>query len=378
MKDATRAVRSGLTAARAGEALHAGPVFVSTFHTPGDPGGVEYSYARSHQPTWTELERALGELEGGGGEAASVRVFASGLAAVGAAFWAALRPGDTVVVQEGCYFGARALLTEVFAPGGVQVRVVAVEELASPRNLAGAKLVWVETPGNPRLEVVDVRAVAEAARAVGALVAVDNTTATPLGQKPLELGADLSVCSDTKALCGHSDVLLGHVAVRDAELLARLDRYRTLGGAAAGPMEAWLALRSLATLPVRLERISANALALAEFLVTRAEVGEVLYPGLRSHAGHGVAAEQMRYFGPVLSFTLAGKAEAERFLSRAELVTETTSFGGVTTTAERRARWGGDAVAEGFIRMSAGLEDVADLIADIGRALDRLRAPDGI
>jgi cystathionine gamma-lyase len=370
MQDKTRVVRSGLTAVRAGEALHRGPVFVSTFHTPGDPAGVEYSYARSHQPTWTELERAIGELEVDGDEAAGVRVFASGLAAVGAAFWTVLQPGDTVVVQEGCYFGARALLAEVFAPGGVQVRVVAAGELASPEKLAGAKLVWVETPGNPTLEVVDVQAVAEAARAVGARVAVDNTTATPMGQKPLELGAHLSVCSDTKALCGHSDVLLGHVAVRDAELLVRLDRYRTLGGAAAGPMEAWLALRSLATLALRLERISANALALARYLQTRPEVREVLYPGLPEHPGHAIAKAQMRYFGPVLSLTLADRGAAERFLSRAELVTETTSFGGVTTSAERRARWGGDAVAEGFIRMSAGIEDIDDLLTDVGRALD--------
>jgi cystathionine gamma-lyase len=169
---------------------------------------------------------------------------------------------------------------------------------------------------------------------------------------------------------GHSDVLMGHVAVRDAALLAGIDRYRLLGGAIVGPMEAWLMLRSLATLPLRLERMSASALAVARFLATRAEVSEVLYPGLRSHSGHAVAAGQMRYFGPVLSFTLADKGAAERFLAGAKLVTEATSFGGVVTTAERRARWGGDAVAEGLVRMSVGLEDVEDLIEDIGRALD--------
>jgi cystathionine gamma-lyase len=204
----------------------------------------------------------------------------------------------------------------------------------------------------------------------GALVAVDNTTATPMGQRPLELGADFSACSDSKAMCGHSDVLLGHVAVRELELLNRIDRYRTLSGAIAGPMEAWLALRSLATLPLRLERMSANALAVAEFLAGRKEVSEVLYPGLAGHPGHAIAKGQMRYCGPVVSFTLASKEAAQRFLSAAELVTEATSFGGVTTTAERRGRWGSDDVAEGFIRMSVGCEDVGDLIADMGRALD--------
>ena len=372
MRDATRVVRSGLTPPVSGDAVHRGPVFVSTFHTPGEPEPEGYSYGRSHQPTWTDLERAIGDLEVDGGKPAEVRLFASGLAAVSAAFGAVLRAGDEVVVQEACYFGARQVLSEMFVPNGVRVRMVGVEELSSAAVLRGARLVWVETPGNPGLEIVDVRAVVEAAHRVGALVAVDNTTATPFGQRPLELGADLSVCSDSKAMCGHSDLLIGHVAVRDAGLLGKIDRWRTLGGAIAGPMEAWLALRSLATLPLRLERMCSSALEVASFLQGRRQVSEVLYPGLPGHPGHEVARSQMRYFGPVLSFALADKEAAQRFLSAAELVTETTSFGGVTTTAERRARWGGDAVAEGFIRVSVGLEDVGDLIEDLGRALDVL------
>jgi cystathionine gamma-lyase len=373
IKDSTRAARLALTPARAGDAVHAGPVFVSTFHSPGDPVATEYSYGRSHQPTWTALERAIGELEvDAGNEPAGVRVFASGLSAVAAAFGAVLRAGEHVVVQAGCYFGVKQLLQELLAPSGVSVRIASGEELASPKTLAGARMVWLETPGNPELDIADVRAVVAAARQAGALVAVDNTTATPLGQRPLELGADLSVCSDSKAMCGHSDVLLGHVAVRDSELLQKIDRYRELTGGIAGPMEAWLALRSLATLPLRLERMSASALKVAEFLRSRDEVEHVLYPGLPTHLGHAVAAGQMRSFGPVLSFTLAGKQAAERFLSSAELITEATSFGGVTTTAERRARWGHDGVAPGFIRMSVGLEDAGDLIADMEQALDGL------
>jgi cystathionine gamma-lyase len=370
MRDATRVVRSGLTKAVSGEALHRGPVFVSTFHTPGEPEPEGYSYGRSHQPTWTDLERAIGRLEVNAGDPAGVRVFGSGLAAVGAAFGAVLRPGDEVVVQKGCYFGVRQLLAERFVLHGILVRTASAEELVSAEGLRGARLVWLETPGNPGLEIADVRAVVAAAREAGAMVAVDNTTATPYGQRPLELGADLSVCSDSKAMCGHSDVLLGHVATRDAELLGKIDRWRTMGGAIVGPMEAWLALRSLATLPLRLERMSASALALASYLMSRAEVSDVLYPGLPGHPGHGIAQGQMRHCGPVLSFTLKNQEAAQDFLSSAELVTQATSFGGVTTTAERRARWGGDAVAEGFIRMSVGLEDVEDLIEDIGRALD--------
>jgi cystathionine gamma-lyase len=371
MKDSTRVVRSGLTRAETGEPLHESPVFVSTFHTIGEPDERLYSYGRSHQPTWTALERAIGEMEvDAGHQPAGVRVFGSGLAAVGSVFTSVLRPGDRVVVQQGCYFGARQLLNEIFVAQGILVQLVAAPELGRAETLRGARLVWVETPANPGMEVTDIRAVVAAARQEGVLVAVDNTTASPLGQRPLELGADFSVCSDSKAMNGHSDVLLGHVACRDEELLRKVDLVRTLGGAIAGPMEAWLLQRSLPTLPLRLERMSASALAVAEYLSSRPEVRDVLYPGLKACADYPVAAGQMRHFGPVLGFTLRDQEAAEAFLRGAQLVTDTTSFGGITTTAERRARWGGDAVAEGFIRMSVGLEDVSDLIADFGEALD--------
>ncbi len=180
---------------------------------------------------------------------------------------------------------------------GWTVRMMAAGKMSDAAELTGVRLVWLETPSNPRLEVVDVAAVAEAGHAAGALVAVDNTTASPFSQKPLALGADLSVCSDSKAMGGHSDLLLGHVAVTDAELLSQIDRQRTLVGGIAGPMEAWLMLRSLLTLPLRLERSSANALALAKFLAERAEVAEVVYPGLTAHPGHedcGAADEVLR------------------------------------------------------------------------------------
>ena len=371
MREATRVIRSTLTKPVAGEPLHAGPVFAAPFHVIGDPSATAYTYGRSDNPTWTGLERAIGLMEvGDGHDAAGVRCFGSGMAAVAAAFGATLGAGDTVVMAAGAYFLARQLLEEVFVPAGVRVRTVAVSELTEPAAVAGAKLVWVETPSNPELEITDIEAVCRVAHAAGALVACDNTTATPLGQRPLELGADLSVCSDSKAMSGGSDVVMGHVATRDAALLARVDRQRTLTGGVPGPMEAWLLMRSLATVPLRLTQSSANALALAEFLETRGEVSRVLYPGLKTHPGHAVAAAQMRHFGPILSFTLRDQQAAERFLAAAELITEATSFGGVATTAERRARWGHDGIAPGFVRLSAGCEDGADLIEDCARALE--------
>lgn len=369
--EATRVIRSTLGAPVNGQPLHPGPVFAAPFFAAGDPEATAYTYGRSHNPGWTEVELAIGRLEvDAGHEAAGVRLFGSGLAAVAAVFGAVLRTGDKVVIAGDAYFAARQLLREQFAPLGVEVQEMAAAEMEVAGRLSGARLIWIETPSNPTLEVTDVRTVVRLARAAGALVAVDNTTATPLAQRPLELGADFSVCSDSKAMCGHSDVLLGHVAVLDPDWLAKIDRYRTLHGAIAGPMEAWLLLRSLGTLPLRLARSSENALRIAEFLSGREEVAEVLYPGLKTHPGHPVAAQQMRFFGPVLGFCLAGRAVAERFLERAKLISQATSFGGLSTTAERRARWGHDHIRAGFIRMSAGCEDIEDLLADFAQALD--------
>jgi cystathionine gamma-lyase len=373
MRDATRIIRSTLSTVAAGEPLHAGPVFAAPFHTPGDPADSAYSYARSHNPTWTDLERAIGEMESGPGYEAKALVFASGMAATMAVFGVVLRPGDVVVMPSNSYYAARRLVQEYFTQMGVVVRTAPTAGNAQVELLGGARLLWLETPSNPTMEVCDIVALCEAARKAGALVAVDNTTPTPLGQLPLALGADFSVASDSKAMTGHSDLLLGHVAVRDAELLAKIDLWRTRTGGVLGPMEAWLALRSIATLPLRLERSCFNAQKIAEFLVTRSEIESVLYPGLPAHPGHEIARRQMRYFGPVLGFAMGDRAAAETFLAKAKLVTEATSFGGILTTAERRARWGGDAIGEGFIRMSVGCESVDDLMEDMAQALDAVR-----
>jgi cystathionine gamma-lyase len=218
--------------------------------------------------------------------------------------------------------------------------------------------------------VCDVSAVAEAARAAGALLAVDNTLATPLRQRPLELGAGLSLAAGTKALAGHADLMIGHVAARDPDHAEALRAWRRQAGAIPGPFEAWLAHRSLATLDVRLERQEANALALAELLAERDDVTALRYPGLPDDPAHAAAARQMQGFGGVLGFDAGGRGRAEDFLAACELVIEATSFGGVHTTAERRARWEGDDVGEGWIRLSAGIEDTGDVCADVARALD--------
>jgi cystathionine gamma-lyase len=370
MRDATKIVRSTLTRPVPGEPLHSGPVFAAPYHTPGDPSDMPYTYARSHNPTWTSLEKAIGEMESGEGYRASALVFASGMAACAAVFGAVLRPGDIVVLPSNAYYTARVLMQEYFTQMGVVLRMAPTAGNAQAEQLDGARLLWLESPSNPGMEICDIAMLSEAAHRAGALVAVDNTTPTPMGQLPLALEADFSVASDTKAMTGHSDLLLGHVAVRDPELKAKIDQWRTLTGGVLGPMEAWLALRSIATLPLRLERSCENAQRIAEFLATRDEVVTVMYPGLPDHPGHTIAKKQMRYFGPVLSFVLRDRSAAETFLAKSIFLTEATSFGGVTTTAERRARWGGDTVAEGFIRMSAGCEAVEDLIEDMTQALD--------
>ena len=374
-------VRAMLTPAVAGEPMHEGPVFAAPFHVPGDVGAAAYSYGRSHNPTWTALERALGMMESGDGYEARALVFPSGMAAVTAVFGSVLRAGDTVVLPSNAYYTARLLAEEIFATSGVEVRMAPTAGGAQGELVEGARLLWLETPSNPGMDICDIAALSERAHRAGCLVACDNTTATPLGQKVLELGADFSVVSDTKSVTGHGDLMIGHVAVKsqgkgegsrgEVDLWAGLERWRTLTGSIAGPMEAWMAGRSLATLPLRLERSCANAMGIAEFLRGREEVVRVMYPGLPGHAGHEIAARQMRSFGPVVSFVLRDGKAAERFLAASELITNATSFGGVATTAERRARWGHDAIEEGFIRLSAGCEDLEDLLEDLGQALAR-------
>lgn len=346
-----------------GPFLH-GPQFSATYATPGEPAQHAFTYGRFQNPTWTAWEDALGTIEGGHAVA-----FSSGMAAVAAVFGAALKPGDLAVLPADSYYTTRVLASSWLKTIGVEVRLAPTRDDAQAGALRGAKLVWVETPTNPQLDVCDIRRLVQAAAAEGVLVAVDNTTATAYLQQPLALGAHWVVASDTKALTGHSDVVLGHVATTDPDRAAALRTWRTQQGSIPGPMEVWLAHRSLATLPLRLSRQCATAMRLAQALASELGPENVFYPGLPTHPGHAVAKRQMQDFGGVVSFDLATRERAERFLRSLKLVREATSFGGVHSSAERRARWGGDAISEGFIRFSVGCEAADDLLDDVTSAL---------
>jgi cystathionine gamma-lyase len=367
MREATRVVRAGLPPSSQGDPFLPGPTFASAYHFSGEPGSSAYTYGRYHNPTWTRFEQALSELEGG----PSV-VFASGMAAVTAVLGIALRSngrGNVLVMPSDGYYTARLLATGYFSMSGIETRLAPTAGDAQLKKLDGATLLWLETPCNPGLDVCDLQRIIKAAHDRGAMVAVDNTTATVLGQKPLEFGADFSISSDSKALTGHNDLTLGHVAAREESLAQELRTFRTQQGAVPGPMEVWLAHRSLATLSLRLERQCDTAQKVAEFLARRPEVSSVRYPGLVQDASFAVASRQMKHFGPIVSFVLKDKHIAEHFLESCKLVINATSFGGIHTSAERRARWGGDAIPEGFIRLSVGCEDPQDIIEDLAQAL---------
>ncbi len=367
--DGTRAVHTGASVPAVGTPLHAGPVFAAPYHLrgPSPADGEPLFYGRDANPTWTDLEQAFGELDGG-----HAVVFPSGMAAVSAMFFALLKTGDTVVVPADGYYVTRALAADRLAAFGVTVREMPT---VGPYDVDGAALVLVETPSNPGMDVCDLAAAAAASHTAGALFAVDNTTATPLGQRPIELGADLVVASDTKAVAGHSDLLYGHVTAADPAVAARIRAWRRLSGAIPGPFETWLVHRSLSTLDLRLARQAENALALAEVLAGRPEVTSVRYPGLPGDPGFGLASRQMHRFGGVLSCTLPDADHVERVLATSTLFTAATSFGGTLSTVDRRAQWGGDGVAPGFVRISCGIEDTADLVADLTAALDAARTP---
>jgi cystathionine gamma-lyase len=350
--DSTRAAHAGLPAGANGEPFLPGPTFAAPYHLAGAPEATRFGYGRNDNPTWALLEDALGELEGG-----QATVFASGMAAVTAVVVPALRPGDVLVAPSDGYPGIRTIARDLLEPRGVQVRLVPTDDAAVRAALPGATLVWLESPSNPGLDVLDVPALAAEAHSAGATVAVDNTLAGPLRQRPLELGADVSVTSASKHLTGHSDLVLGVVAVADEQRAGALRGWRTATGSIPGPFEAWLAHRSLATLAVRLERQEANAATLFERLRERDDVTGARWPGV----------------GSVVCFDVGTQARAEAFLSACELVAEATSFGGLHSNAERRARWGTDAVGDGFIRLNAGIEDAADLVADVDQALDLSR-----
>ncbi|SES35548.1 cystathionine gamma-lyase [Lentzea albida] len=333
-----------------GDPFGAQPVFASAFHL-----GGQDTYARSGNPTWRSLETALGSLEGG-----ECVVFPSGMAAISTLLRTVLSTGDTLVLPSDGYFLSRKFVSEM------DVRVVEAPTAGPYPSFDGVKLVLLETPSNPGLDICDIAELAARAHEAGALLAVDNTTATPLGQRPLELGADVVVASDTKAVAGHSDVLFGHVTAASPELATRLRDARTLSGAIPGPFETWLVLRGLGTLDLRLERQARNAAALYEAL--SGKVSGLRWPGAEQDPAYLLAAQQMRRFNGVLTFELSDAAAVEAFIEKSRFVSAATSFGGLHSTADRRAQWG-DPVPEGLVRFSAGCEDTRDLVADVSHAL---------
>jgi cystathionine beta-lyase/cystathionine gamma-synthase len=373
----TRAIHAGQDADPATGATVV-PIYATSTYTQAAPGEHKgYEYSRSGNPTRTALETALAALE----EGERGLAFASGLAATTAVFGGLLRPGDEVAASADMYGGTFRLLDKVFKPWGLVARYTedstpaGFEKIITPKT----KLVWIETPTNPLLQILDIAAIAGVAHKHGAKLAVDNTFASPYLQQPLKLGADLVVHSTTKYLGGHSDVVGGAV-VGPKELLDPIKFYQNAAGGVPGPFDSYLVLRGLKTLAVRMDRHCASAMALADWLAAHPAVAKVYYPGLRGHPGGDVAARQMRAFGGMISITLKGGIPAAKsFLTRTKLFSLAESLGGVESLVchpatmthasipreVREAR----GVDDGLIRLSVGIEDVADLRSDLERAL---------
>ncbi len=344
-----------------GEPIAPPLISAATYHVPDHTKGG-YSYGRAANPTWDELEAQLSLLED-----ATVVAFPSGMAAISGALMATLAAGKRVVLPSDGYYNTRLLAEEFLTPFGVGVEYLATTAFDTA-DFTGAGVVFIETPSNPGLDVCDIAVISARAHAAGALVIADNTTMTPLLQRPLDLGADLVVAADTKAPSGHSDLLAGHVAGRDAALMDRVRNWRRLSGAVPGAFEAWLVHRGIETLEVRLSRMCASAQIIAARLAAHPKVLAVRFPGLPSDPSHAVSKRQMSGFGFLLTFTLADAVVAERFLADCPFIAQSTSFGATHTSGERRARWG-DAVPEGLIRLSVGVEPVEPLWAAIAAAL---------
>ena len=348
------------------------PIHLSTTFEREPDGSYRggHVYARTSNPNRTSLESALAALEGG----AAALAFASGSAATQAVFQA-LAPGDHVIAPDDAYYGTLRQLREIFAGWGLEADVVnmtdpdAVERALRPTT----SIVWVETPSNPLVRVVDIARIAELAHSVGARCVVDNTWATPVLQRPLALGADLVMHATTKYLGGHSDLLGGAlVAQNDDDFVERLRLIQQVGGAVPSPFDCWLLLRGIRTLPWRMRAHSSNATTIARFLESHPAIDAVHYPGLPSHAGHELAARQMSDFGGMMSIQVrGGEAAALELTRQLTIFTRATSLGGTESLIEHRASVEGPAslAPANLLRMSVGLEHPDDLIEDLERAL---------
>ncbi len=381
MRFATKAIHAGVEPDPATGAIMT-PVYLTSTYAQSAPGQHKgYEYSRSDHPTRAVLERNLAALEG----VEYGLAFASGLAAENAVL-SLLQPNDHVVATRDLYGGTYRLFERVWARYGIEFSYADGDDLDALRRAfrPNTKLLWVETPSNPMLSIVDLRAVCELAHAHGALVVVDNTFATPYLQQPFEFGADIVVHSTTKYLGGHSDVVGGALCLRDRALYEQLKFYQNAAGAVPGPLDCFLVLRGIKTLALRMERHCENARRIAEYLAQHPEVKQVRYPGLPTHPGHELACQQMRDFGGIVTMELHGGVErAMRFLSSTRLFTLAESLGGVeslmchpatmthaSVPPEARARIG---ITDALIRLSVGVEDVEDLLEDLEQAIKKSR-----
>ncbi|MDX1890486.1 cystathionine gamma-synthase [Mycolicibacterium sp. 050158] len=373
---ATRAIHAGYRPDPATGAVNA-PIYASSTFAQDGVGGLRggFEYARTGNPTRAALEQSLAAVEGG----TFGRAFASGMAATDCALRALLRPGDHVVIPDDAYGGTFRLIDKVFTQWGVTHTPVALSDLAAVRAAItpSTRLVWVETPTNPLLSIADIAGIAELASSAGVRVLVDNTFASPALQQPLALGADIVLHSTTKYIGGHSDVVGGALVTNDEQLDDAFAFLQNGAGAVPGPFDAYLTMRGLKTLPLRMQRHSENAALVAGFLVEHPAVETVLYPGLPSHPNHDVAARQMSGFGGMVSARLKGGVEAaQRLCARTEIFILAESLGGVESLIEHpgamtHASTAGSQleVPADLVRLSVGIEDAADLLGDLEQAL---------
>ncbi|RVW10588.1 cystathionine gamma-synthase [Prescottella agglutinans] len=379
----------GFSAGFSTRAIHAGyepdpqtgavnvPIYASSTFAQDGVGGMRggFEYARTGNPTRRPLEANLAALESG----TFGRAFGSGMAATDCVLRSVLRPGDHLVIPNDAYGGTFRLIDKVFTQWGIEYTPAAVSDVDAVRAAIRpeTKLVWVETPTNPLLNVGDIAAISEVAHAAGAKLVVDNTFASPYLQQPLTLGADIALHSTTKYIGGHSDVVGGALVTNDEELDAKFAFLQNGAGAVPGPFDAFLTMRGIKTLALRMERHSDNAEKVVDLLTGHSAIAQVIYPGLDSHPGHAVAAKQMRRFGGMVSVRLkGGKQAALDFCSRTQIFTLAESLGGVESLIEHpgamtHASTAGSAleVPEDLVRLSVGIEDAADLLADIEQAL---------
>jgi cystathionine beta-lyase len=378
MKFATKAIHAGVHPDPTTGAIMTPIYQTSTYvqRSPGDHKGFEYS--RTHNPTRSQLQDALAALDNGQHGLA----FATGMAAIDC-LAKLLQPGDEVISTNDLYGGSYRLFTKVYEPLGIKFHFVPMHDMAAVRAVAGpkTKLIWVETPTNPLLNVIDIAAAAAVAKECGALLAVDNTFSTPYLQTPMDLGADIVMYSLTKYMAGHSDTVMGALVVKDDELHERLRFLQNACGGTPGPQDCFLVLRGLKTLHLRMQRHCENGRAVAEFLRQHPKVERVYWPGFENHPNHAVAARQMRDFGGMISFVLKGdrQEDAIAVLEKFQYFTLAESLGGVESLsghpasmthasipAEQRRKSG---LSDSLIRLSVGIEDAEDLIEDLAQAI---------